>query len=137
MRNRRKQQKAQKAPKPCRKTVPKDAHCSMKVGEAQQPELSEAEVQEFDVLDQQWKELLKTRPRVDVTNLTQSMPIRSLEAVALMMTRLQALQVPIARVHTDRAKEFVSQHLAPKRLLAQKFKRHLKTNPAQCKTATN
>ena len=26
-----------------------------------------------------------------------------------MMTRLQALQVPIARVHTDRAKEFVSQ----------------------------
>ena len=85
------------------------------VGEAQQPELTEAEVQEFDVLDLQWKELLKTRLRVDVTNLTQSMPIRSrspkdvLEAVALMMTRLQALQVPIARVHTDRAKEFVSQ----------------------------
>ena len=85
------------------------------VADVKQPDLTESEVQEFDVLDQQWKELLKTRPRVEVSNLTQSLPIRSrspkdvLEAVALMMARLQALQVPIARVHTDRAKEFVSQ----------------------------
>ena len=85
------------------------------VGEATSPELTEVEVQEFDALDLQWKELLKTRPRVEVTNLTQSVPIRSrspkdiLEALALMMTRLQALQVPVARIHTDRAKEFVSQ----------------------------
>lgn len=81
----------------------------------QVPALTEAEVQEFDVLDLQWKELVKSRPQVEVTNLTQSLPLRSrspkdiLEAVALMMTRFQSLRVPIARIHTDRAREFCSQ----------------------------
>ena len=76
--------------------------------------LSEVEVAEFDALDQQWRELLKTRPTVEVANLSQSIPIKSrspkdvLQGLAVMVARLKALTFPIARVHTDRAKEFVS-----------------------------
>ena len=76
--------------------------------------LSEAEVAEFEALDQQWKELLKNKPAVEVANLSQSIPIKSrspkdvLQGLAVMVARLKALSVPIARIHTDRAKEFVS-----------------------------
>ena len=84
-------------------------------GEKGSEPLSESEVKEFDVLDQQWKELLKTRPTIEVANVSQSIPIKSrapkdvLQGLAVMTARLRALRIPIARIHTDRAKEFVSQ----------------------------
>lgn len=104
-----------------------------------QQELSEAEVQAFDVLDLKWKELLKTRPTVEVTNLTQSMPLKSrspkdvLETLAQMMVRFQTLRVPISRVHTDRAKEFCSQQFR-KFLLSKNI---LQTTTAGDEPATN
>ena len=80
-----------------------------------QPEdLTEAEVAECEVLNQQWKELLKTRPAIEVVNLSQSIPIKSrapkdvLQGLAAMVSRLRSLRIPIARIHTDRAKEFLS-----------------------------
>ncbi len=76
--------------------------------------LSEAEVAECEMLDQQWKELLKNRPTVEVANVSQSIPIKSrspkdvLQGLAVIAARLRALRIPIARAHTDRAKEFLS-----------------------------
>ena len=83
-------------------------------GVPQPEELTQAEVAECDLLNQQWKELLKTKPSVEVTNLSQSIPIKSrapkdiLQGLAVMVSRLRILRIPIARIHTDRAKEFLS-----------------------------
>ena len=76
-------------------------------GEKGSEPLSESEVKEFDVLDQQWKELLKTRPTIEVANVSQSIPIKSrapkdvLQGLAVMTARLRALRIPIARIHTE------------------------------------
>ena len=77
-------------------------------------ELSVAEVKEADALDRQWAECIQGRPRVEVENLSLSIPLRSrtvkdvIHATALLYTRFKSLNIPINRVHTDRAKEFLS-----------------------------
>ena len=77
-------------------------------------ELSVVEVKEAEALDRQWAECIQGRPRVEVENLSQSLPLRSrtvkdvIHAVALMYTRFKSLNIPINRIHTDRAKEFLS-----------------------------
>ena len=54
------------------------------------------------------------RPRVEVSNLTQTLPLRSrhakdvVQAVGLIYARLKSLGIPVTRVHHDRAKEFLS-----------------------------
>ena len=76
--------------------------------------LSEAEVQECDLMDQKWREHLLDKPRVEVANLTQTLPLRSrnardvVQATGLIYTRLRSLGIPVMRVHHDRAKEFLS-----------------------------
>ena len=82
--------------------------------EEKEVEISIAEVKEADVLDRQWAECIQGRPRVAVENLSQSIPLRSravkdvIHAAALMYTRFRSLNIPINRIHTDRAKEFLS-----------------------------
>ena len=77
-------------------------------------DLTEAEVREMDQLNQEWAGLIRDRPEVEVVHLAQSIPIASrkpkdvMAAVSLMYCRLRSLRIPILRVHTDRAKEFVS-----------------------------
>ena len=77
-------------------------------------ELTEAEVREMDQLNQEWAELIRARPEVEVVPLSQSIPIASrkprdvMAAVSLMYCRLRSLRIPILRVHSDRAKEFIS-----------------------------
>ena len=77
-------------------------------------ELSQAEVQECDLMDRKWREHMLDRPRVEVSNLTQTLPLRSrhakdvVQAVGLVYARLKSLSIPITRVHHDRAKEFLS-----------------------------
>lgn len=76
--------------------------------------LSEAEVQECDLMDEKWREHLLDKPRVEVANLTQTLPLRSrnardvVQATGLIYTRLRSLGIPVMRVHHDRAKEFLS-----------------------------
>ena len=77
-------------------------------------ELSGVEVREADMMDQKWKEFLQERPTVSVASLSQSIPIPSrrpkdiISAASWITTRLKSMAVPICRVHTDRAKEFLS-----------------------------
>ena len=77
-------------------------------------ELSRAEVREADLIDQKWKEYLQGQPSVDVANLSQSVPLCSrkpkdvIAAASWIVTRLKSMAIPITRVHTDRAKEFLS-----------------------------
>eukprot|EP00434_Breviolum_minutum_P018336 symbB.v1.2.016177.t1/scaffold1227.1/size245474/4 len=79
----------------------------------QRAELTQAEVQEMDKLNLEWAQLIKNRPKVEVVHLAQTIPIASrrprdvLEAVSLMYCRMKSLRVPILRIHTDRAKEFI------------------------------
>ena len=81
--------------------------------EARRESITEAEVQEMDQLNQEWAQLIKGRPEVEVLHLAQSIPIASrrpkdvLAAVSLMYCRLRSLRIPIPRVHSDRAKEFI------------------------------
>ena len=67
----------------------------------------------MDKLNLEWAQLIKNRPKVEVVHLAQTIPIASrrprdvLEAVSLMYCRMKSLRVPILRIHTDRAKEFI------------------------------
>ena len=83
-------------------------------GQDSPEELSRAEVQEADLMNQKWKEFIQERPTVDVANLSQSVPLCSrrprdvIAAASWIVTRLKSLAIPITRVHSDRAKEFLS-----------------------------
>ena len=71
-------------------------------------------MREMDQLNQEWAELIRNRPEVEVVHLAQSIPIAPrkpkdvMAAVSLMYCMLRSLRIPILRVHTDRAKEFIS-----------------------------
>ena len=77
-------------------------------------EIPEALIRHQEVLEKKWKEFIKDRRSMPVRNLTFGVPIRSREAgevlsgVAKLYAKMRALQLPITRVHTDRAKEFSS-----------------------------
>ena len=76
-------------------------------------DLDEREAGEINKDEEAWKQFLKDAKRREVRTLTFAVPLASrkapdvVEATAKIMTRIRALQVPIIRVHTDRAKEFV------------------------------
>ena len=65
--------------------------------------------------EEAWRAFLKDAKRREVRTLVFAVPLASrkapqvVEGVAKITTRVRALQVPILRVHTDRAKEFVGQ----------------------------
>ena len=80
----------------------------------EEDEIPEALVRQQEVLEKKWKEFIKDRRSMPVRNLTFGVPIRSREAgevlsgVATIYSKMRAMQLPITRLHTDRAKEFSS-----------------------------
>lgn len=77
-------------------------------------QLPEVEVQQQEVNEQRWKEYLKDRRAQPVRSLTFGVPLKSREAsdvvsaVAQVYARARAMQLPITRIHSDRAREFWS-----------------------------
>ena len=77
-------------------------------------EVTEGMAQEAKVLKQKWRQFIGDHKNVEVKNLTVAIPVRSRaarvvrDAVAQLYARVRALNVPVLRVHTDRAKEFLS-----------------------------
>ena len=75
-------------------------------------QLPEVEVQQQEVNEQRWKEYLKDRRAQPVRSLTFGVPLKSREAsdvvsaVAQVYARARAMQLPITRIHSDRAREF-------------------------------
>ena len=72
------------------------------------------DIAEFQKLEVKWREFLGEAAHVKVRGLTFAVPLQSrkaqqvIEAVFLVYSRIRALQIPILRVHTDRAREFCS-----------------------------
>ena len=78
---------------------------------------TEAEVKAADVMDQQWKEHVEELQDFDVKQLTFVVPLRSrhtsevIRGMAVLYTRLRSLNLPVVRVHTDRARELISKQM--------------------------
>jgi hypothetical protein len=74
-------------------------------------ELTAAEIRWWDVKDQFWKEKIAELQDVEVRNLTFAVPMQSrhsrevVRAVQEVYMRLRALQLPVLRLHSDRARE--------------------------------
>ena len=77
-------------------------------------ELSEGMVREAQRLEQQWKEFIGDRKSVKVNNNTLAVLVKSrhsrviTDAMAQFYSRLRALSIPVFRIHSDRATEFLS-----------------------------
>ena len=75
-------------------------------------ELEQADLDAAEEAQSRWQHYLAGRDAVKVKMVTMAIPVRSrkaqdvLEAVGEVYGRLRALQIPIIRVHTDRAREF-------------------------------
>ena len=75
-------------------------------------ELTAAEIRWWDVKDQFWKEKITELQGVEVRNLTFAVPMQSrrsrevVRAVQEVYIRLRTLQLPVLRLHSDRAREF-------------------------------
>ena len=77
-------------------------------------ELLETEVQEMEIANQRWREFIKDSKKTEVKGITWGVPVRSratkdiIEGVSKIYGRFRALQIPMYRVHCDRAREFIS-----------------------------
>ena len=75
-------------------------------------ELTAAEIRWWDVKDQFWKEKVAELQDVEVRNLTFAVPMQSrhfrevVRAVQEVYMRLRTLELPVLRLHSDRAREF-------------------------------
>ena len=69
---------------------------------------------ELEEDEKKWKEFAEGRKAMKVQSLTWALPVKSrkteeiISAAAQALSRIRALQIPVVRVHTDRAKEFTS-----------------------------
>ena len=85
---------------------------------AEEVVLSEAEIQQCEARNQEWREKIQDLQDVQVCSLTLAAPLRSRHATEVQKVltffycKLRAIGLPVVRVHTDRAKEFVSRSLA-------------------------
>ena len=76
--------------------------------------LSEAEMKRADLQNQKWREVTKELQNFQVRHLTFVIPLRSrhtkeiLRGLALLHARLRVLHLPLIRLHSDRAKEFLA-----------------------------
>ena len=73
---------------------------------------SEAEIKQVEVNEERWKEFIKSARSQAVRNITFGVPMKSREAggvvkaTSRIYAKAMAMQLPITRVHTDRAREF-------------------------------
>ena len=85
---------------------------------AEEVVLSEAEIQQCEARNQEWREKIQDLQDVQVCSLTLAAPLRSRHATEVQKVltffycKLRAIGLPVVRLHTDRAKEFVSRSLA-------------------------
>ena len=85
---------------------------------AEEVVLSEVEIQQCEAKNQEWREKIQDLQDVQVCSLTLAAPLRSRHATEVQKVltffycKLRAIGLPVVRVHTDRAKEFVSRSLA-------------------------
>lgn len=82
--------------------------------EKAEPDLREVAVQERDEAERKWKEFINGASEVESRVLTFALPLVSrktqhvIPAVASVFARAKSLQIPILRLHSDRAQEFAS-----------------------------
>ena len=89
----------------------------MKEKEQSEEPLDEVEIQRADADNQRWKEAIKGLQDFDVKHLTFVIPMKTrhasevIKVLAVMHARLSAMNLPLVRLHSDRAKEYVSKQL--------------------------
>ena len=80
--------------------------------------LSEAEMRELDLKNKKWEEHVSDLSDIQIQNITMAIPLRSRQVVEItkglsyFYAKLKSLGLPLHRVHSDRAKEFVSRQFA-------------------------
>jgi hypothetical protein len=80
--------------------------------EKKQDAIDEARLKQLDEANQRWKQFMADAEHQPVKSLTMALPIKSrrasdvIKAKARVVARLRSLNIPIVRVHTDRAQEF-------------------------------
>ena len=80
--------------------------------------LPEMLVRELEIRNKQWEEYVRDLSDVQIQNITMAVPLRSrhvneiTKAVSFFYAKLKSLGLPLHRIHSDRAKEFVSKQFA-------------------------
>ena len=83
-------------------------------GEEAREELSDFEVEEIEVANAKWREIVEDLKDVEMRYLTFAIPLTSrhgseiTRALSLIYVRLRSMNLPVIRCHSDRAKEFIS-----------------------------
>lgn len=91
--------------------------------------LDEVTINMADAANQKWMETVKDLQDFEVKHLTFVIPMKTrhateiIKGLAVIHARLSALNLPLVRLHTDRAKEFVSRQLQSSMYLAHDFGR--------------
>ena len=72
------------------------------------------EIQAWDAMNRLWQDKVAEMKNVKVTSLTFAIPMRSrhshevVRALSLMYGKIRSLNLPLIRIHTDRAREFLA-----------------------------
>ena len=72
------------------------------------------EIQAWDAMNRRWQDKVAEMKNVKVTLLTFAIPMRSrhshevVRALSLMYGKIRSLNLPLIRIHTDRAREFLA-----------------------------
>ena len=72
------------------------------------------EIQAWDAMNRRWQDKVAEMKNVKVTSLTFAIPMRSrhshevVRALSLMYGKIRSLNLPLIRIHTDRAREFLA-----------------------------
>ena len=80
--------------------------------------LPEALIRDLDIKNKQWEEYVQDLSDVRIQNITMAVPLRSrnvndiTRAVSYFYAKVKSLGLPLHRIHSDRAKEFVSKKFA-------------------------
>lgn len=92
--------------------VGQDERILEEAAEDEEQDLSEAEIKQVEINEEKWKEFIKGTRAQAVRNITFGVPMRSREAgevvkaTSRILAKVKAMQLPILRLHTDRAREF-------------------------------
>lgn len=84
-------------------------------GEEAEDVVAPIEMGDLAEQEQRWKEFIAGSTQVESKVLSFALPLQSrnvrhvVPAVASIFARIKSMQIPVVRVHTDRAKEFVAQ----------------------------
>ena len=97
--------------------LPQDAVLEQlpEVDEEPRQELTEAEIKQQEVRERRWRDFLQDRKSQNVKNLTFAVPLKLRhnddlrQAVTQIYVKTKTMALPVQRVHTDRAKEFVGE----------------------------